>query len=108
MPCDNLATTAGGHNHTHLPLPLPTCPTLARRVFGDKLVSHEDKGWLDKQLGELCKHEFPPDLCKQASGRRAWPHRRPFSALLALLFGDSTKCMLWMHFALACVRHHVS
>ncbi|KIZ06068.1 Dynein gamma chain, flagellar outer arm [Monoraphidium neglectum] len=36
-----------------------------RRVFGDKLVCHEDKGWLDKQLGELCKHEFPPELCKQ-------------------------------------------
>jgi len=42
-----------------------------RRVFGDKLVSHEDKGWLDKQLVDLCKQEFPGELCKQvgAQGR---------------------------------------
>lgn len=45
----------------------------SRRVFGDKLVCHEDKGWLDKQLAELCKHEFPPELCKQVgAGLHAW------------------------------------
>jgi hypothetical protein len=37
-------------------------------VFADKLVSHDDKGWLDKQLAELCKQEFPPELCKQVRG----------------------------------------
>jgi hypothetical protein len=36
-----------------------------RRVFGDKLASQEDKGWLDKALAELCKNDFPPELCKQ-------------------------------------------
>jgi hypothetical protein len=44
---------------TQNPIPSP------RRVFGDKLVSHEDKGWLDKQLADLCKQEFLPDLCRQ-------------------------------------------
>jgi dynein heavy chain, axonemal len=36
-----------------------------RRVFADKLVSYEDKGWVDKTIAELCKERFPSDLCKQ-------------------------------------------
>ena len=51
-----------------------------RRVFGDKLVSHEDKGWLDRQLAELCRAEFPQELCKQARGgfrRRQSPGWKP-------------------------------
>uniref|UniRef100_A0A383W453 AAA+ ATPase domain-containing protein n=1 Tax=Tetradesmus obliquus TaxID=3088 RepID=A0A383W453_TETOB len=36
-----------------------------RRVFADKLVSHEDKGWVDKAISDLCRQEFPPELCKQ-------------------------------------------
>jgi dynein heavy chain len=40
-----------------------------RRVFADKLVSQEDKGWVDKAITDLCRQEFPPELCKQV--RRA-------------------------------------
>jgi hypothetical protein len=36
-----------------------------RRVFADKLVSQEDKGWVDKAITDLCRQEFPPELCKQ-------------------------------------------
>jgi hypothetical protein len=34
-------------------------------VFADKLVSYEDKAWLDKELAGLCKADFPSELCKQ-------------------------------------------
>lgn len=50
-------------SHRHRLPDLP--PTFNRRVFGDKLVSHEDKGWLDGQLSELTKAEFPAELAKQ-------------------------------------------
>ena len=36
-----------------------------RRVFGDKLVSAEDKGWLDALIAELVAAELPPELGKQ-------------------------------------------
>jgi hypothetical protein len=36
-----------------------------RRVFADKLVNYDDKGWVDKAMSDLCRQEFPPDLCKQ-------------------------------------------
>lgn len=36
-----------------------------RRVFADKLVAYEDKGWVDKAISDLCRTEFPPELCKQ-------------------------------------------
>jgi hypothetical protein len=36
-----------------------------RRVFADKLVNYDDKGWVDKAMSDLCRQEFPPELCKQ-------------------------------------------
>ena len=36
-----------------------------RRVFADKLVSNEDKMWVDRAITDLCRQEFPPELCKQ-------------------------------------------
>jgi len=36
-----------------------------RRVFADKLVNYDDKGWVDKAISDLCRQEFPPELCKQ-------------------------------------------
>ena len=36
-----------------------------RRVFADKLVSYDDKNWLDKTINELCKDQFNADLMKQ-------------------------------------------
>lgn len=36
-----------------------------RRVFQDKLVNYDDKGWLDKTLFELMKEQFGNDLIKQ-------------------------------------------
>jgi hypothetical protein len=38
-----------------------------QRVFADKLVSYEDKGWVDKTIVELLKAEFPAELCKQVN-----------------------------------------
>lgn len=39
-----------------------------RRVFADKLVNYDDKGWVDKAISDLCSQEFPPELCKQVGG----------------------------------------
>jgi hypothetical protein len=36
-----------------------------RRVFADKLVNYDDKNWVDKAMSDLCRQEFPPELCKQ-------------------------------------------
>lgn len=36
-----------------------------RRVFADKLVTPEDRNWVDKTIVDLCKQEFPQELCKQ-------------------------------------------
>lgn len=36
-----------------------------RRVFSDKLVSYDDKTWLDKTVNDLCKETFQSDLLKQ-------------------------------------------
>lgn len=36
-----------------------------RRVFADKLVNYDDKGWVDKVISDPCRQEFPPELCKQ-------------------------------------------
>ena len=38
-----------------------------RRVFSDKLVSLEDKGWVDGALGELVEGEFGGALAAQAA-----------------------------------------
>ncbi|MEW5318622.1 MAG: hypothetical protein WDW38_009830 [Sanguina aurantia] len=36
-----------------------------RRVFADKLVSYDDKGWVDKTIFEMCKDSFAPELVRQ-------------------------------------------
>mmetsp|Transcript_5388 Transcript_5388/g.12712 ORF Transcript_5388/g.12712 Transcript_5388/m.12712 type:complete len:4322 (-) Transcript_5388:507-13472(-) len=36
-----------------------------RRVFADKLISYDDKNWLEKQLFELMRESFTPDLIRQ-------------------------------------------
>jgi len=38
-----------------------------RRVFADKLVNAEDKAWVDKTISDMCRQEFPSDLCRQVS-----------------------------------------
>lgn len=57
-----------------------------RRVFADKLINLEDKAWVDKTINDLCRQEFPPELCKQASGgcllcTRLYRHNRAAYAL---------------------------
>lgn len=42
-----------------------------RRVFADKLISHEDKSWVDRAITDLCRQEFPVELCKQV-----WQYER--------------------------------
>jgi len=42
---------------------------MSRRVFSDKLVSYDDKDWVDKVLADLIRADMPPELCKQV--RRA-------------------------------------
>lgn len=42
-----------------------------RRVFSDKLVSYEDKGWVDKTIADLCGQNFSTELWKQV-----WPAGR--------------------------------
>ena len=41
-----------------------------RRVFADKLINQEDKAWVDKSISDLCKQEFPTELCKQVSASK--------------------------------------
>eukprot|EP00198_Chlamydomonas_reinhardtii_P012689 XP_001702026.1 flagellar outer dynein arm heavy chain gamma [Chlamydomonas reinhardtii] len=36
-----------------------------RRVFSDKLISYEDKNWVDKAVFDLCRDNFSSDLVKQ-------------------------------------------
>lgn len=36
-----------------------------RRVFSDKLVNYEDKGWVDKTIADLCNQNFDAGLWKQ-------------------------------------------
>ena len=36
-----------------------------QRVFSDKMITLEDKAWVDGAVKELCKTNFTPDLTKQ-------------------------------------------
>lgn len=38
-----------------------------QRVFSDKMITLEDKAWVDGAIKELCKTNFAPDLTKQVS-----------------------------------------
>lgn len=41
-----------------------------RRVFCDKLVTYDDKRWVDKTLTELMRENFQADLVRQVG--RGW------------------------------------
>ena len=43
-----------------------------QRVFSDKMITLEDKAWVDGAIKELCKTNFAPDLTKQVSVFQAW------------------------------------
>jgi dynein heavy chain len=70
-----------------------------RRVFADKLVSHEDKSWVDKAISDLCRQEFPPELCKQVCGRASCGRMGPgkqqglpaFERFIMLLHSAATR-----------------
>ena len=36
-----------------------------QRVFSDKMITLEDKAWIEAAIKELCKANFVPDLVKQ-------------------------------------------
>ena len=36
-----------------------------QRVFSDKMITLEDKSWIDSAIKDLCKTNFTPDLVKQ-------------------------------------------
>lgn len=38
-----------------------------QRVFSDKMITLEDKAWIDTAIKDLCKTNFTPDLVKQVS-----------------------------------------
>lgn len=41
-----------------------------QRVFSDKMITLEDKSWIDSAIKDLCKTNFTPDLVKQV--RTPW------------------------------------
>ena len=65
------------HTHTHTPQAYGgNCTTPeayllglwlheCRRVFSDKLVNYDDKGWVEKMLTDLLRENFQSDLIKQ-------------------------------------------
>ena len=53
-----------------------------QRVFSDKMITLEDKSWIDSAIKELCKTNFTPDLVKQASKCITAPNFPVMSALL--------------------------
>ena len=75
-------------------------------MFEDKLVNHEDKGWLERQLFDLMRESFTPDLIRQVSvqgmrwtvlGNYPNPNPKPCTAELTALLS----CVLCMHLELS-------
>jgi hypothetical protein len=66
-----------------------------RRVFCDKLTSHEDKEWVDSTIMKLMKESCPQDVvtqvrrCHHCSSQRSKPTQK-----LAKLFTCTTRCQL--------------
>ena len=60
-----LSTPFGGNVNTPEGYLLALWIHECRRVFCDKLVSYEDKNWVDKTMFDLCKETFTPDLVRQ-------------------------------------------
>ena len=46
---------------------LALCVHECQRVFSDKMITLEDKAWIDTAIKDLCKTNFTPDLVKQVS-----------------------------------------
>ena len=44
-----------------------------QRVFSDKMITLEDKAWIDGAIKELCKSNFVPELVKQVSAMPVVP-----------------------------------
>ena len=59
-----------------------------QRVFSDKMITLEDKAWVDGTIQELCKSNFAPELTKQVCES---------AASCNLLIMTSVKC---------CFQHH--
>lgn len=38
-----------------------------QRVFSDKMITLEDKAWVDGAIKDLCKTNFSPELTKQVT-----------------------------------------
>lgn len=55
-----------------------------RRVFADKLVTYDDKGWVDKAITDLCRQEFPPELCKQVRAGCLGDHSKATGCFLII------------------------
>jgi hypothetical protein len=72
-----------------------------RRVFSDKLVSYDDKGWVDKQLQELMRDNVSADVVRQV--------RRAANASCAQLpvFESSWASHPWCAHRLWCVLQDV-
>lgn len=58
----------GGHVNTPEGYLLALWIHECRRVFSDKLVTYDDKNWVDKTVFDLCKEHFGTDLVKQVCG----------------------------------------
>ena len=56
-----------------------------QRVFSDKMITLEDKAWVDGTIQELCKSNFAPELTKQVC---------EIAAACELLIMTSAKCCL--------------
>lgn len=73
-----------------------------QRVFSDKMITLEDKGWIDGAIKELCKSNFVPELVKQvramlitpASTRAHHINILIYVASVQLLAADTAYCCL--------------
>ena len=57
-----------------------------QRVFSDKMITLEDKAWIDGAIKELCKSNFVPDLVKQVSAMLIAQARAPAHCISAMSY----------------------
>ena len=55
-----------------------------QRVFSDKMITLEDKAWIDGAIKELCKSNFVPELVKQVSAVLVAPASAPAHCIDAI------------------------
>lgn len=69
-----------------------------RRVFADKLISYEDKNWLEKTLFDLMRESFTPDLIRQVTPQEKKKmnirERKDLLPDLSSLFTSAHRCLL--------------